>query len=81
MPGAGQEPNEGEWLDLTPRKAQKRYITCRDLRMYDDWLPQVYYHAIMQQLHVSGHMKEFAELFDRVKGFNNLEMRDRVCPT
>lgn len=25
-------------------------------------------------------MKEFAELFDRVKGFNNLEMGDRVRP-
>ena len=23
---------------------------------------------------------EFAELFDRVKGFNNMEMRDRLCP-
>lgn len=50
MPGAGQEPNEGEWLGLTSKEAQKGYITCRDLRTYDDWLPQlntIYYHAIM----------------------------------
>lgn len=53
------------------------------MRTYDDWLPQlntIYYHAIMQQLDVSGHMKEFAELSDRVKGFNNREKRDRVHP-
>ena len=74
---------KGEWLGLTANEAKKRYITCMDLTKYDDWLPQlntIRFQAIMQQLHATGHKKEFAEFFDRVNGFNNLEIRNRVCP-
>ena len=72
------------WLGLTPERSKEKYITCLDLTMFDDWLPQmnvIYYHAISVQLLTMGHKRNLLSSLPEPRGSMTSKKGTPFSPT